>query len=194
MNPLKANYQKVSYDLSEPVNGVEDAYYGEISGRDIEWVNGYVYSQDPSAMYPAEALGVKPGQKVLDLCAAPGGKSTALLSALKNEGLLVANEISASRAKNLRENIERWGASNCLVTNEDTSQLAKKFPHFFDAILVDAPCSGEGMFRKNHDAVTYWSQEYVLECSSRQKEILNEAVKMLKTCLLYTSPSPRDRG
>lgn len=189
LNPLKANYQKVSYDLSEPVNGVEDAYYGEISGRDIEWVNGYVYSQDPSAMYPAEALGVKPGQKVLDLCAALGGKSTALLSALKNEGLLVANEISASRAKNLRENIERWGASNCLVTNEDTSQLAKKFPHFFDAILVDAPCSGEGMFRKNHDAVTYWSQEYVLECSSRQKEILNEAVKMLKTggSLLYST-------
>jgi ftsJ-like methyltransferase len=189
LNPLKADYQEVSYDLSKPVDGVADAYYGEISGRDIEWVSGYVYSQDPSAMYPAEALGVKPGQKVLDLCAAPGGKSTALLSALKNKGLLVANEISTSRAKNLRENIERWGADNCLVTNEDTSHLAQKFPRFFDAILVDAPCSGEGMFRKNHDAVTYWSQEYVLECSNRQKEILNEAVKMLKPggSLLYST-------
>ncbi len=113
LNPLKNNYQDVQYSLKEPIEFTKDGYYGEISGRDSEWTGGYVYSQDPSAMYPAVSLNVKPGDKVLDLCAAPGGKSTALASLLDDTGLLVANEISKSRAKDLRENLERWGATCC---------------------------------------------------------------------------------
>lgn len=180
LNPLKNNYQDVQYSLKEPIEFTKDGYYGEISGRDSEWTGGYVYSQDPSAMYPAVSLNVKPGDKVLDLCAAPGGKSTALASLLADNGLLVANEISKSRAKDLRENLERWGATNVVVTNESPDRLAKKFSKFFDKILVDAPCSGEGMFRKDPAATQYWSPEYVLTCQTRQKEILSEAMKMLK--------------
>lgn len=178
INTLKP--AQVSYDLSKPVPQINAAYYGEVSGEDPEWVSGSVYSQDPAAMFPAAISGVKPGQRVLDLCAAPGGKTTALGEQLKGEGLLVANEISATRAKALRENIERWGISNALIVNESPENLAPVFPEFFDVILVDAPCSGEGMFRKNPAAIDYWSQDYVLTCQSRQKEILNEAVKMLR--------------
>lgn len=180
LNPLKNDYQNVQYSLEDPIEFTPDGYYGEISGRDSEWTGGYVYSQDPSAMYPAVSLNVKPGEKVLDLCAAPGGKSTALASMLKDDGLLVANEISKSRAKDLRENLERWGATNVVVTNESPARLAKKLPNFFDKILVDAPCSGEGMFRKDPAAMQYWSPEYVLICQARQREILIEAMKMLK--------------
>lgn len=179
INTLKEN-QQISYSIKDPIPVVENAYYGQVSGEDPEWVSGTVYSQDPSAMFPAYLANVQPGQNVLDLCAAPGGKTTLLAEELKNQGLLVANEISNSRVKILRENIERFGISNCLITNEDTSHLSKKFPSFFDTILVDAPCSGEGMFRKNPEAISYWSQDYVLKCQARQKEILNEAVKMLK--------------
>lgn len=178
INPLKPNV--ITYSTENSVPDIKNGYYGEISGQDPEWVSGLVYSQDPSAMFPAHVAHVQPGEKVLDLCAAPGGKSTGLGEELKNDGLLVANEISSSRAKILRENIERWGIPNALVTNTSSDQLAKYFPKFFDKILVDAPCSGEGMFRKNPDAITYWSQEYVETCVERQKEILTEAVKMLK--------------
>lgn len=171
---------KVSYSLTDSVPQINAAYYGEVSGEDPEWVSGSVYSQDPAAMFPAAISGVQPGQRVLDLCAAPGGKTTALGEQLKGKGLLVANEISATRVKALRENIERWGISNALITNESPERLVPVFPEFFDVILVDAPCSGEGMFRKNPEAIEYWSQDYVLTCQSRQKEILNEAVKMLQ--------------
>lgn len=179
VNTLKKTV-KLSYSLANPVPDIEHAYYGEVSGEDPEWVSGYVYSQDPAAMFPAAISDVKPGDKVLDLCAAPGGKSTALGEKLQNEGLLVANEISGVRVKALRENIERWGITNALITNESPDKLAPVFPEFFDLILVDAPCSGEGMFRKNQEAIDYWSQDYVLTCQKRQKEILQEAVKMLK--------------
>lgn len=179
INSLKAN-KEVSYAKTDEIPDIPNAYYGEVNGTDPEWVSGTVYSQDPAAMFPAYIAQVKPGQKVLDLCAAPGGKTTALGEALANQGLLVANEISASRAKSLRENIERWGISNALITNDDSFVLAKKFPAFFDVILVDAPCSGEGMFRKNPDAISYWSPDYVKTCQERQKEISTEAVKMLK--------------
>lgn len=179
VNTLKKSID-ISYSMQNPIPMLQNAYYGEISGDDPEWVSGYVYSQDPAAMFPAALSSVKPGDKVLDLCAAPGGKTTALGEQLKNEGLLVANEISATRAKALRENIERWGISNALITNESPEKLALVFPNFFDVILVDAPCSGEGMFRKNPAAIDYWSQDYVLTCQKRQKDILNEAIIMLK--------------
>ena len=166
--------------MSRPVPGIPNAYYGEISGKDVEWTSGTVYSQDPAAMFPAHLTDVAPGDRVLDLCAAPGGKSTALGEKLQGQGLLVANEISPSRAKILRENLERWGLTNALVTNGSSEDLSSKFPAFFDAILVDAPCSGEGMFRKSEDAIKYWSEDNVLTCQARQQEILQEAVKMLK--------------
>lgn len=179
VNTLKKN-QNVAYKLTETVPGIPNAYYGQVNSQDPEWVSGTVYSQDPAAMFPAVITGVHPGEKVLDLCAAPGGKSTALAEQLEGDGLLVANDISTTRAKVLRENIERWGITNAIVTNESPQKLAKQFAHFFDKIVVDAPCSGEGMFRKNPAAVTYWSPEYVLFCQERQKEILTAAVQMLR--------------
>lgn len=180
LNSLKNNYLKSNVTKTNPIPYIPHAYYGQIKGNSPEWVSGYAYSQDPAAMFPALIAAIKPGQRVLDLCAAPGGKSTALGEELKGQGLLVANDISHKRAKDLRENIERWGISNALVSNDDPASLAKKFPFFFDLVLVDAPCSGEGMFRKNPAAISYWSPAYVLKCAQRQKEILKEAVKMIK--------------
>ncbi|MBP2057072.1 NOL1/NOP2/sun family putative RNA methylase [Lactobacillus colini] len=180
LNSLKNNFQQVSYSLDKPISFADNAYYGIVSGRDIEWVSGTVYSQDPSAMYPAIIADIQPGERVLDLCAAPGGKSTALAEKLAGEGILVANEISSVRAKILRENLERWGATNVVITNESPEKLATKFVNYFDKIVIDAPCSGEGMFRKDPDAMEYWSQDYVIKCQIRQKEIISQAVKMIK--------------
>ena len=179
INSLKEN-QTLSYDLNEKIPLIPNAYYGKISGKDPEWVSGTVYSQEPAAMFPAFFLEVQPGEKILDLCAAPGGKSTAIGSQIKGQGFLLANEISLSRAKILRENLERWGITNALITSEKPEKLTKYFSQYFDKILVDAPCSGEGMFRKDPKAIEYWSQDYVLFCQQRQKEILSSAVQMLK--------------
>lgn len=179
INSLK-ELKSIRYSTSNPVLSISNAYYGQISGQDPEWVSGTVYSQDPAAMFPAVITQAQPGQRILDLCAAPGGKSTALGEQLAGKGVLVANEISNSRARILRENIERWGITNSLITNDSPEKLATQFPVFFDKILVDAPCSGEGMFRKNIAATEYWSQDYVLVCQNRQKKILTEAIKMLK--------------
>lgn len=131
-------------------------------------------------MAPVPYLQVKPGEKVLDLCAAPGGKSTQIASMLQGEGLLVANEIHPARAKILSENIERMGVRNACVTNETPQRLAEYFPEYFDKILVDAPCSGEGMFRKNEAASEEWSEENVRICGERQDEILDRAAEMLR--------------
>ena len=141
---------------------------------------GVYYIQEPSAMAPAAYLGAKPGEKVLDLCAAPGGKSTQIAAAMEGEGLLVSNEIHPARAKILSENIERMGIMNALVTNENPQTLAKFFIEFFDRIMVDAPCSGEGMFRKNENACEEWSLENVALCAKRQLEILECAADMLR--------------
>lgn len=131
-------------------------------------------------MAPAGLLGPKPGERVLDLCAAPGGKSTQLGDMLRGEGLLVANEINPKRAKILSRNMERMGIPNALVLNMHPRDLEGRFPEFFDKILVDAPCSGEGMFRKDEAVVTDWSQEIVEMCAGRQSEILDSAAKMLR--------------
>ena len=141
---------------------------------------GAYYLQEPSAMAPAGLLGAQPGERVLDLCAAPGGKSTQLAAAMVGHGLLVCNEINPKRAKILAGNIERMGVSNALVLNEHPARLAERFAGFFDRILVDAPCSGEGMFRKEAAAVSDWSEETVLMCSRRQQEILHSAAAMLR--------------
>lgn len=177
INSLHKRYKNQQQALAVP--DIPQAYYGQFNSQSPEWVSGLIYSQDPAAMFPAFIANAKPGERILDLCAAPGGKSTALGEQLQGQGLLVANEISPSRAKILRENIERWGITNAIVTNESPQKLVPQFPTFFDKIIVDAPCSGEGMFRKNNHAITYWSQDYIQLCQNRQKEILTEAVKML---------------
>ncbi len=142
---------------------------------------GAYYIQEASAMLPASLCPPMPGERVLDLCAAPGGKATQLAAALYGEGLLVANEIHPTRAGVLSQNMERMGVRNAVVTNAAPAELAVKFPSFFDKIVVDAPCSGEGMFRKEADAVTMWSPENVSLCAERQGEILDEAAKMLRS-------------
>lgn len=141
---------------------------------------GMFYIQEPSAMTPASLLPVKPGDRVLDLCAAPGGKSTELGAKLKGEGVLVANDISNSRAKALLKNIELFGVRNAVVISEPPMKLTEKFEGYFDAVLVDAPCSGEGMFRKSHAIIKNWEQYGVEYYSKLQREILPQAVRMLR--------------
>ena len=141
---------------------------------------GMYYIQEPSAMIPGMLIDARPGEKVLDLCAAPGGKTTQIASQMMGWGLLVSNEINASRAKILAENVERMGIKNAIVTNETSGSLAKRFEGYFDKIMVDAPCSGEGMFRKNDEAINEWSVANVKMCAERQAEILDNAATMLK--------------
>ncbi len=158
-----------------------DGYYypeGERPGLSPLHDAGAYYMQEPSAMAPAALLDAQPGQWVLDLCAAPGGKSTQLAAAMRGEGLLVCNEIHPKRARILASNLERMGVSNALVLNEHPAKL--RFPRCFDRILVDAPCSGEGMFRKEEAAVADWSEEIVAMCAARQSEILETAAQMLR--------------
>ena len=141
---------------------------------------GVYYLQEASAMAPVALLDPQPGERVLDLCAAPGGKSTQIAGRLLGKGLLVCNEINPSRAKILSRNIERLGVANALVTNEKPENLSRRLPGFFDRVLVDAPCSGEGMFRKEEAAVTDWSPETVEMCARRQAGILDCAAEMLR--------------
>ena len=141
---------------------------------------GVYYLQEASAMSAVALLDPQPGETVCDLCAAPGGKSTQIAGRMKGQGLLLCNEYSPARAKILSRNIERMGVANAIVTNEETGNLAKRLPGFFDRVLVDAPCSGEGMFRKEEAAVTDWSQETVEMCAARQAEILENAAVLLK--------------
>ena len=131
-------------------------------------------------MAPARLLDAQPGERVLDLCAAPGGKTTQIAAMMQGEGLLVCNEIHPKRAQILSSNIERLGVANALVLNEHPAKLAERFVQYFDRILVDAPCSGEGMFRKEEAAGADWSEETVAMCAGRQSEILTSAAKMLR--------------
>ena len=140
---------------------------------------GAFYLQEPSAMIPAALLQVRPGDKVLDLCAAPGGKSTQLGAALQGRGLLVSNDPNADRALVLSGNIERMGIPNAVVTSEMPDRLAKAWPNAFDRILVDAPCSGEGMFRRHPETIAEWARSSVVSCAERQLKILCSAAQML---------------
>lgn len=141
---------------------------------------GLYYLQEASAMAPAGLLDVQPGMRVLDLCAAPGGKSSQLAALLDGQGLLVSNEIEPKRAVILSRNLERMAVANALVLNEHPRKLSERFVEYFDRILVDAPCSGEGMFRKEEAASTDWSVETVQMCAHRQGEILHSAAQMLR--------------
>ena len=184
-NPLKEG--RVTF--SNPIPETKWGYYGKVSGKSPEHVTGLIYSQEPASQMVAQVAHPHEGMRVLDLAAAPGGKSTHLLSYLNNTGLLVSNEINSKRSKILVENIERFGARNVLVTNESAERLAKVFPSYFDLIVLDAPCSGEGMFRKQPDAMDYWSLDYPAQCATLQREILEDAVKMLANCgeLVYST-------
>lgn len=150
---------------------------------------GLYYLQEPSAMTPANLLPISPGDRVLDLCAAPGGKSTELAAKLSGSGILIANDISNSRAKALLKNIELFGVKNAVVLSESPAKLAERFGGYFDKILVDAPCSGEGMFRKSPAIMKNWEQYGTDYYSELQKQILPEAIKMLRPggMLLYST-------
>lgn len=150
---------------------------------------GLYYLQDPSAMAPAELLSPQPAERILDLSAAPGGKTTQLAALMRGRGLLVANDIKDKRVGHLIQNADRWGAQNIVVTNETPERLADHFGAYFDRVLVDAPCSGEGMFRKDMGARADWSPEMVAGCAARQGNILRVAAKLVKPggFLLYST-------
>ncbi|WEG12300.1 RsmB/NOP family class I SAM-dependent RNA methyltransferase [Pullulanibacillus sp. KACC 23026] len=185
-NPLKidrdAFLKLTPFDL-QPVPFCETGFYYKTQdepGKHPYHQAGMYYIQEPSAMAVADLLDVSPGERVLDLCAAPGGKSSQLAGKMAGQGLLVSNEFIPKRAKILSENLERMGVTNALVTNESPERLASFFGEWFDRVLVDAPCSGEGMFRKDPAAADYWSPEHVHECSKLQHDILDHAYSLLK--------------
>ncbi len=185
-NLLKADLDSFPTSMPftlKPVNWAKEGFYypeNQRPGRHAFHEAGVYYIQEPSAMSAVALLDPIPGDRVADLCAAPGGKSTQIAARLGGQGLLVTNEIIPSRAAVLSSNIERMGVRNALVTNESTDKLTSYFPAFFDKILVDAPCSGEGMFRKDDTAIKEWSPENVDICAERQKEILDNAATMSK--------------
>ncbi|MWV43779.1 NOL1/NOP2/sun family putative RNA methylase [Paenibacillus sp. HJL G12] len=188
---LRVNTLKISVEemlaLSpwqlKPIPWCPTGFYtetGERPGRHPYYHAGLYYIQEPSAMAPVELLDVQPGEKVLDLCAAPGGKSTQIAAKLKGQGLLVSNDLNAERTKALAKNLELYGVRNGVVLQEHPDRIASKFPAFFDKILVDAPCSGEGMFRKDEDMIRQWTAESPAKYAAMQRDILKSAAKMLK--------------
>ena len=185
-NPLKLAKERfleeMSFDLRKIPWAEEGFYYKAVQqpGKSILHEAGAFYIQEPSAMAAVSVLDPKPGERILDLCAAPGGKSTHIAGRMQGRGLLVSNEIVPSRAKILSRNIERMGVANCVVCREEPRRLAEVFHALFDRVLVDAPCSGEGMFRKDDTAVIEWSPENVVMCAARQRDILECASGMVK--------------
>lgn len=173
-----------SFFALEPHPYVDEGYYFDYErlhlGKASFHQAGLYYIQEPSAMLVGEITNVQENDYVLDMCAAPGGKSTHIATKLNDTGLLVSNDIHPRRAKILSSNIERFGLSNVIVTNSDTKKLANRFINYFDKIILDAPCSGEGMFRKEEQAIATWSLAKIKECSLIQKELINQAYTMLK--------------
>lgn len=185
INPLKGDkdafLSQNPFTLTQ-VEWEENGFYFEPEdrpGKHPFHEAGVYYIQEASAMFPVTLLEAEKGERVLDLCAAPGGKSTQIAAAMQGKGLLICNEIHPARAKILSENIERMGVTNALVVSHAPDELARHFQGYFDRILVDAPCSGEGMFRKNDEAMTEWSPENVAMCAARQDEVLFYAAQML---------------
>lgn len=195
---LRTGTLKISVPSFLSLSGTQDGAEPELHLSPVPWTdNGFYYAeqdrpgkhprheaglyyiQEPSAMAVAALSGTKPGERVLDLCAAPGGKTTELAAMMRDEGLLIANEIHPARARILSQNVERMGIRSAIVTNMDPDALAVRFPAFFDRIIVDAPCSGEGMFRKEEAALTGWSVDNIRLCAARQQMILEAAGRML---------------
>ena len=190
-NPMKGERPVLPF-VGAPVPWEPEGFYYDPEtrpGLHVYHEAGVYYLQEASAMAPVALLDPKPGERVCDLCAAPGGKTTQIAGRMLGQGFLVCNEINPKRAKILSRNIERMGVANALVTNEHPETLASRFPGFFDRVLVDAPCSGEGMFRKEEAAVTDWSQETVQMCARRQREILDSAARLVRPggCLVYST-------
>ena len=180
-NPLKGEVPQLPF-VGSPVPWEPMGYYYDPDSRPglhLYHEAGVYYLQEASAMAPVALLDPQPGERICDLCAAPGGKTTQIAGRMMGEGFLLCNEYSPKRAKILSRNIERMAVANALVTNEPTEVLASRFPGFFHRVLVDAPCSGEGMFRKEEAAVADWSQDAVEMCARRQQEILNNAARMV---------------
>lgn len=186
VNTLKTNPDLIQTALSVELTGLPwtdngfQLSHGSNPGKHPYHSAGLYYLQEPSAMAPAAALNAQPGDLVLDLCAAPGGKSTQILSLMKNQGLLIANDSNPRRVKALARNIERWGARNAVITNEVPKRLADHFGPVFDRVLVDAPCSGEGTFRTDPGEIKKWSTSFSKRCASIQDEILWFAGKMVR--------------
>ncbi len=185
-------FQELTHLSLRSVPWVHNGFYYEDAAapaRHPHYYAGLYYLQEPSAMTPASRLDVQPGMRVLDLCAAPGGKATELGSRLKGEGMLLANDISASRARALLKNLELAGIANLLVSAEEPSRLAAAYPEYFDRILIDAPCSGEGMFRREHSMVEYWKTVGPDSYVPVQRSILESGVSMLREGgkLLYST-------
>ena len=181
-NPLKGEAPQLPF-VQAPVPWEPVGYYYDPQSRPglhPYHEAGVYYLQEASAMAPVALLDPQPGEKICDLCAAPGGKTTQIAGRMQGEGFLLCNEINPKRAKILSRNIERMGVANALVTNEHPQRLADRFAGLFDRVLIDAPCSGEGMFRKEEAAVTDWSQETVEMCARRQAEILHSGAAMVR--------------
>ncbi len=176
------DFEKINVFGSERIPYVKNGFYLDYdkAGNHPFHHAGMIYIQEPGAMAPAECIDIDPDWKILDMCAAPGGKSSQLKNKLGEKGILVSNEIVASRCKILTGNFERLGLKNAVTTCMDTSKLARLYPNTFDLIMVDAPCSGEGMFRKEEIAIDEWSEENVKMCAKRQAEILDNAALCLK--------------
>ena len=194
INPLKVDLEdaeKIKAILTQPGSGIDPAdrvtwcnegyYYKEDScpGRSPYHEAGAYYIQEPSAMAVGVLLDPQPGERICDLCAAPGGKTTHIAGRMKGRGVLVANEYIPDRARILSQNVERMGIANCIVTSMHPKDLSQHFMGYFDKVCVDAPCSGEGMFRKDHDACSEWSLDNVTMCAERQLEILDAAADMV---------------
>lgn len=195
-NPMKPMAEAIEGE-GEPVPWAEYAAYLAVdsqAGLHPLHEAGAYYIQEPSAMLPAAVLNARPGETVLDLCAAPGGKSTQLALAMGGQGLIVCNEPVPKRAQILSRNVERMGIPNALVVSAMPDQLAKRWPEGFDAVQVDAPCSGEGMFRRHPETRAEWTLENRDGCAARQLEILEQAARMVRpggrmvysTCTLNT--------
>ncbi len=181
-NPLKGESPKLDF-VGDRVPWEEMGYYYDPEARPglhPYHEAGVYYLQEASAMAPVQLLDPQRGERICDLCAAPGGKTTQIAGRMAGEGLLLCNEINPKRARILSRNIERMGVANALVTNEHPQKLAQHLPEYFDRVLIDAPCSGEGMFRKEEAAVTDWSPETVEMCARRQAEILDSGAAMLR--------------
>ena len=181
-NPLKGDIPALPF-VKTPVPWEPMGYYYDPQARPglhPYHEAGVYYLQEASAMAPVALLDPQPGERICDLCAAPGGKTTQIAGRMAGQGFLLCNEINPKRAKILSRNMERMGVANALTTNEHPQNLAKKYAGFFDRVLIDAPCSGEGMFRKEEAAVTDWSQETVEMCARRQAEILHSGAALVR--------------
>ncbi|MDQ6423311.1 RsmB/NOP family class I SAM-dependent RNA methyltransferase [Paenibacillus sp. LHD-117] len=197
VNPLKmtlTEWKSLSFldASSRAIPWTADGFYyseEDRPGKHPYYHAGLYYIQEPSAMLPAELLDARPGHRVLDLCAAPGGKTTQLAGKLSGQGVLVTNDNAAERTKALAKNVELAGVRNAVILNEEPASIAEVFPEWFDRILVDAPCSGEGMFRKDDSMIGDWEKHSVLKCSAMQRDILRHSASMLAPggLLLYST-------